>query len=130
MNLLASSAAGGGALITVLAVIAIFYVIAAYPLFRVAKLSSDRSDEAWMAWVPIANVFLMCRLARVSQWSLLIMLVTWIPVLGWFVSFGYFLFLWVKIGERFGRTGLGVVAGLIPLIGAWIFAFSIQPETA
>jgi hypothetical protein len=127
VNLLAS---GGGVLVTVLALFAVFYVLAAYPLYRVANLSSDRGADAWMAWVPIANAFLMCRLARVSQWSLLILLAGVIPLIGAFITFGYFLFLWVKIGERFGRTGLGVVAGLIPLIGAWIFALSIQPETA
>jgi Family of unknown function (DUF5684) len=128
VNLLASSSGGGG--LVLLALIAIFYVIAAYPLFRVAQLSSDRSPDAWMAWVPIANVLLMCRLARVTQWSALILLVGIIPLFGALITFGYFVFLWVKIGERFGRTGLGVLAGLLPLIGAWIFALSIQPETA
>jgi hypothetical protein len=30
--------------------------------------------------------------------------------------------LWLNIGRRFGRTGLGIAAGLVPILGAWVFA--------
>ena len=44
------------------------------------------------------------------------------------IAFAYIVVLWVKIGQRFGRTGLGVLAGMLPIVGAWIFAFLIANE--
>lgn len=61
---------------------------------------------------------------------MLVLLLAVIPIVGALVSIGYSLFLWVKIGDRFGRTGLAVLAGLLPVIGAWVFAFNITPEAA
>ena len=45
-----------------------------------------------------------------------------IPVLRSLIALGYPVFLWVKIGRRFDPTGLAVLAGLLPVIGAWVFA--------
>jgi hypothetical protein len=32
--------------------------------------------------------------------------------------------------QRFGRTGLAVVAWIVPAIGVWVFASAITPEPA
>ena len=125
------AAAGTGAIVTTLLVIVVVaYILAAYPLYRVAKATSDRGDQAWQAWVPIMNLVLMCRIAGISAWTILILLLGAIPLVGYLISFVYILTLWVKIGQRFQRTALGVIAGIVPVIGAWVFAFAIQPETA
>lgn len=72
----------------------------------------------------------MCRIARITAWSALILLVGVIPFIGGLVSIGYTIYLWVKIGRRFDRTGLAVVAAVIPVIGIWVFASKITPEHA
>lgn len=123
-------AAGAGPAMTILVIIAVFYALSVYPIYRVAKATHDCADEAWFAWIPILSTVLMCRIAKVSAWSMLVLLLSVIPLLSAFIALGYSLFLWVKIGQRFGRTGLAVVAGLLPVIGAWLFAFGITPETA
>jgi hypothetical protein len=61
---------------------------------------------------------------------MLVLLLSFIPLLGVLVALGYQVYLWAKVGQRFGRTGLGVVAAIVPLVGAWVFAFSIRPEQA
>jgi hypothetical protein len=103
-----------------------FFVLACYPLYRVAGRTHDLRDRAWMAWVPVGNVILMCRIARVTAWSAFVLLLALFPLVG----FVYFLMLWIKIGQRFGRTGLGVVAGVLPLLGPWALAFCIGAEPA
>lgn len=129
MMMLAASVSG--ALVTTLLVIGVVgYILAAYPLYRIAKATSDRGDQAWQAWVPIMNVILMCRIAGITAWTALILLLGAIPVFGGLIVFVYVLTLWVKIGQRFQRTALGVIAGIVPVIGAWVFAFAIRPETA
>jgi hypothetical protein len=130
MSMLAAAANPGAVLVTVILIIAVFYALAAYPVYRIAKATHDRADEAWFAWVPILSTVLMCRIGRVSAWSMLVLLLGILPIVGLLISLGYSLFLWVKIGDRFGRTGLAVLAGLLPVIGAWVFAFQITSETA
>ena len=125
------SAAPSGALLTAVVLVAVAaYVLGAYPLHRIAKHTADHADTAWYAWVPVLSLVLMCRIARVSAWTMLVLLLSFIPLLGVLVALGYQVYLWAKVGQRFGRTGLGVVAAIVPLVGAWVFAFSIRPEQA
>lgn len=125
-----AAAASGSVVTTLLVIVVVAYILAAYPLYRIAGATSDRRDQAWQAWVPIMNIVLMCRIAGITAWSALILLLGAIPVVGYLITFVYVLTLWVKIGQRFQRTALGVIAGVVPVIGAWVFAFAIRPETA
>jgi hypothetical protein len=118
----------GGVIVTLLVILAVFYVAAAYPLFRIAKLTRDCGDDAWFAWVPILNIILMCRIAGVSGWTALVLVLTVLPVIGWLVASIYLLVLWVKIGQRFNQTALGVIAWLLPIVGSWVFAFTAKAE--
>jgi hypothetical protein len=128
--MLLSASGGGAALMTILVFVGVVYALSAYPLYRIAKATSDRGDAAWYAWVPVLNLILMCRIAGVSAWTALILLLNVIPLFGALISLVYMLVLWVKIGQRFGRTGLAVVAWIVPILGAWLFAFLITPEHA
>ena len=125
-----AAAVSGSVVTTLLVILVVAYILAAYPLYRIAKATSDRGDQAWQAWVPIMNVVLMCRIAGITAWSALILLLGAIPVVGYLITFVYVLTLWVKIGQRFQRTALGVIAGIVPVIGAWVFAFAIRAEAA
>jgi hypothetical protein len=128
--LLLSSSVSGGVVLVLLALIAVAYVLGAYPLYRIAKATTDRVDEASWAWVPVLNMILMCRIARVSSWTALLLLVSWIPLFGALTMLAYTLILWVKIGQRFNCPGLGVVAWILPILGAWLLAYRITPEHA
>jgi Family of unknown function (DUF5684) len=128
--LLLSSSVSGGVVLALLALIAVAYGLGAYPLYRIAKATSDRVDEASWAWVPVLNIILVCRIAGVSSWTVLLLLVSWIPLFGALTILAYTLILWVKIGQRFNRPGLGVVAWILPILGAWLLAYRITPEHA
>ena len=128
--LLLSSSASGGVVLALLALVVVAYVLGAYPLYRIARATTDRADDATLAWVPVLNVILMCRIAGVSSWTVLLLLVSWVPLFGALTMLAYTLILWVKIGQRFNRPGLGVVAWILPIIGAWLLAYRITPEHA
>jgi hypothetical protein len=117
-----------------LAGLVVLQVLGMYPLWRVAKATSDRAADAKFAWVPIANVILMCAIARKTAWLTLALLVSTISILvgvgGGILGFPLMFWLWLHIGRRFGRTGLGAAAGLVPIVGVWAFALSVEPETA
>jgi hypothetical protein len=123
------AAVNGGVILFALLLLVVVYALSAYPLARIANRTSDCGDISWWAWVPVMNVILMCRIGRVNGWSALILLCSIVP-LGGLITVGYTIYLWVKIGDRFGRTGLAVLAALLPIVGPWIFAVAIKPEYA
>ena len=121
--------AGGGQLMTILVICAVFYALSVYPVYRVAKATHDLAGEAALASIPILSTVLMCQIresargrcrpaarrhsgARQPDRARLFGL----PV--------------GQLGQRFDRAGLAVMAGLLPVIGAWVFAFKIAPKAA
>jgi hypothetical protein len=106
------------------------FALGAYPLQRVAQSTGDQRGDAVYAWCPVLNTILLCRIAGMSAWWTLLLLMSIVPLFGFLTIIGFQVVLWVKIGERFHRTGLGWLAGLLPLIGAWVLAFNIDTETA
>lgn len=117
----------------------LIYIYTAWALMDIAKRL--KTKNAWLAWIPIANVYLMAKMAKKSPWPLWLLLL-WIPallifvspVIGWIffvlaiigtIIFGIFQYIWIwKICEARGRPGwwaiLSLVAsvlGAIPLIG-------------
>jgi hypothetical protein len=105
------------------------YALTVYPLYRIARHTADLDRRAWWAWVPLVNVVLMCRIGRVPAWTAPVLLLMIIPALKLAV-FAYVVYLWARIGKRFGRTWLGVAAGVLPLFGPWALAFGIDEERA
>ena len=51
--------AGGGQLMTILVICAVFYALSVYPVYRVAKATHDLAGEAALAWIPILSTVLM-----------------------------------------------------------------------
>lgn len=69
------------------------------------------TPNGWMAWIPILNLYLMCKVAGKSGAWLLLFL---IPV----VSFIALILIWMAIAERCGKPSWwGLLIVLIPLIG-------------
>ncbi|HYE65624.1 MAG TPA: DUF5684 domain-containing protein [Pyrinomonadaceae bacterium] len=65
---------------------------------------------AGLAWIPIANLFLMCRIARRPAWWGLLLL---IPLLNLF----FFALVWMSIAEVRGRPAWIGGLAVVPLIG-------------
>lgn len=86
-----------------------FYVYSALCLMSLAKKTT--TPNGWMAWIPILNLYLMCKVAGKSGAWLLLFL---IPV----VSFIALILIWMAIAERCGKSGWwGVLIVLIPVVG-------------
>ncbi len=86
----------------------VIFVYLAYTTMVLAhRLGVKRS---WLAWIPIANLYLMTKMAALPWW--------W--MLGFFIPFINFLvagYIWSEIGKRFNKPWwLGALTA-IPLIG-------------
>jgi hypothetical protein len=89
----------------------IFYLVAyvwlAICLMKIAEKTN--TPNGWLAWIPIANIYLMCVIAGKPWWWLLLMLIP-------FVNIVIFVILWWKISEVRGKPGWWGVLMLIPIV--------------
>ncbi len=120
---------GGGALASMFAlgvlfiVLVLLFILALYlytslALMAVAKRLKDPAP--WLAWIPIANLVLMARLAKMHWWPVLLLIGALIPLLGIFfaLAFAVFAFIWQwKICEARKRPGWWALLQLIPFVG-------------
>jgi hypothetical protein len=90
------------------------YVYSALALMTIAKKTN--TPNAWLAWIPIANFYLMTQIAKVPWWTFLIIFLSWIPVVGALLMVGVIIWWWWKISEARNRPGWWSILMLIPIV--------------
>ncbi len=86
----------------------VLYVYLAYTMMVLAHRLGHK--DSWMAWVPLANLYLLTQMAKREWW--------WI--FGLFVPYVNFFivgFLWSEIAQRFGKNPWIGAAIVLPVIG-------------
>ena len=114
----------GGILLIVIPII-IFGIFPTYCLQRISEKSNR--GVPWMAWVPIANFFLMCTIADVPYKSLWFLLLGFMPFVGIFCIYGYFIFIGYKMAQSLNKSiwwGMLTAIPLINVIAYGVLAFS------
>ena len=97
-----------------------FYIYSAICFQRIAIKSN--TEPSWHAWVPIANLFLLCKLARSSSWWILLCL---IPYLGFIFS----LILLSRVPKCLGVTDGSRFLMLVPLVNlVYLGYLAFRPE--
>ena len=71
------------------------YAYYSYSLQRIA--SRTYTENAWMAWIPILNMVLLCRVARQSLWFIIGLLIPYVNIL-------VLIYLWAEIAGILGKT--------------------------
>jgi len=80
--------------------------------------------HAWFAWIPLFNLYLMSRMAKMHWWPMLLILTFFIPVVNIFsiTALSVFIFFWhLKICTRINCPEWWALALLTPGIGSIIF---------
>jgi len=103
----------------------LFYVYSAVCLQIIAK-KTDR-HPAWMAWIPIANLFLMCKIGKLDYKWLLLLLVLFVPLIGPFFgplcALFWTAFAWYKIALARGKEGWIGAITVIPAVGFFTMGY-------
>jgi hypothetical protein len=84
------------------------YIYAAIAFMTMAK--SKGIPNGWLAFIPIANVYLMTQIGGIPWWWLLLCLVPIVNI------FAVFYILW-KVCEGMGRPGWWALLTIIPMLG-------------
>lgn len=106
-------------------VLIIFYIYYAICLQTIAKRTG--TEYGWMAWIPIANLFLMCNIGKVKYVWLLLVLTAFIPVVGKLLSplcnlalGGY---LWYMVAVARGKQGWIGAITVLPVVGLFTVGY-------
>ena len=78
--------------------------------------NKTKTKNSWLAFIPIANIYLMTQIAKVSGWWTLLILAAWIPIVGSLALAALAIYLWWLIAERRGRPGWWGILMIIPII--------------
>lgn len=112
---------------------AVIYIYSAICLQIIAKKTD--TQYGWLAWIPIANIFLMCNIGGVSYKWLLPILLIFVPVINVLGSlYSIFLtgYLWYMIAIARGKPGWIGILIFVPILGTFIvpgyLAFSKKEE--
>jgi len=89
----------------------VIYIYVAYTLMVLAGRLGHK--DAWMAWIPFANLYLMTKMAGREWWWVIGAIIT--PINIFVVPF-----LWFTIAGRLGKNPWIGAAIIIPFIGLFI----------
>jgi hypothetical protein len=105
-------------IIAPLIVLGILYAYIAFSLQTIA--TKTNTENGWLAWIPIANVYLMCKIAGKPGWWLLLFL---IPLVNIVIP----IIIWMGIAEARNKAswlGILVIVPIANLILPGYLAFS------
>jgi len=96
-----------GFLMVELILFAVFYVYFALALQTIAKKTN--TANAWLAWIPLVNIFLMLNIAQKPGWWFILCL---IPI----VNLVMLIIIWMAIAERRGKPGWWGIMWIVPVM--------------
>lgn len=86
------------------------YIYGAFCLQTIAQKTN--TENAWCAWVPFANLYLMCRIAGRPGWWILLFFVPLVNIV-------ILTILWMEIAKALGKPGwFGLLIILFPIIAS------------
>ncbi len=84
------------------------YIYYAYSLYVIAQ-KTGHEDNAWIAWIPIINIFLMLRITNEPMWWFILML---IPIVNVVIG----IIIWMKIAEARNKPNWWGILLLVPFV--------------
>lgn len=114
------------AIIIVLVVLLIMLYVYSAICLQIISIKTNQ-QPSWMAWIPIANLFLMCKIGKINYLWLLPIVISFIPVVGNHIGLPVnilvFGFLWYKIALARGKDGWIGILCVIPIIGLFTMGY-------
>jgi len=92
----------------------LYYLFFAYCLQVMAKKTN--TPDRWMAWIPVFQIYLMCKIAKRPGWWFLL---CFLPV----ISLVIFIILLVDIAKALGKPEWVGVLVILPIIGIFAWGY-------
>ncbi len=108
----------GGFLVFFIVFFIAIYIYVALTLMKTAQ--KLKTKNPWLAWIPVANLYLMSQMAGMHWWPVLLLISGFIPFVGWIgaVVLMVYTIIWqYHICEKRKRPGWWAILTLIPVFG-------------
>ena len=92
----------------------ITYVYMAFALMTIANKTN--TPNAWLAWIPIVNLYLITQIAQVPWWTLFVIFLGFIPIIGTLAVIAVMMWWWWKIAEARNKPGWYGILIAIPIV--------------
>ena len=92
----------------------VVYIYTAIVLMTLAKKTNTK--PAWLAWIPIANLYLTTKIAKVQWWTFFAFLLFLVPAIGWMGFTAVMIWWWWNIAERMKFPGWISLLLLVPVV--------------
>ena len=83
------------------------YVYIAYSVMVIANKTN--TPNGWLAWIPIVNLYLMCKIADKPGWWLILFLVPLVNVV-------FLILVWMGIAQARGKASWLGILMIIPVV--------------
>ena len=107
----------GGILLIALIVGLVVYLYVSFALMTLAK--KMKMERSWLAFIPVANLYLMSKMAKMHWWPVLLVIGTFFSEINEFFGFALTVFavIWMwKIFEEFKKPGWWAILMPIPFL--------------
>jgi hypothetical protein len=94
--------------------LAVLYVYMSLALMTIA--TKTNTQNGWLAWIPIANLFLMLNIAQKPAWWFILFL---IPL----VNIVIFIIIWMAIAEARHKPNWWGILMIVPVVGIVVPAY-------
>jgi hypothetical protein len=106
-NSLAAAGLGAGLIMIFLVFAAACYVYMALALQTIAN--KTKTENSWLAWIPIANIVLMLNVAKKPIWWIVLF---FIPV----VNIIFIIIVWMAMAEARGKPSWWGILMIVPVV--------------
>jgi len=102
----AAALAGGATMVVFCIIVLAAYVYTSLALQTIADKTN--TQNAWLAWIPIANVFLMLQIARKPIWWIILCLIPLVNII-------ILIVIWMGIAEARGKPSWWGILMIVPI---------------
>lgn len=107
-----------GMLVVFIIIAIALYIYQALALMNIAKRT--KTENEWLAWIPVGNLVLMANIAKMHWWPVLLLVLVFVPFINFLAIIAlvvfYIIWLW-KICEVRGKPGWWAILTIIPFVG-------------
>ncbi|MCX5709455.1 MAG: hypothetical protein NT088_01835 [Candidatus Omnitrophica bacterium] len=114
-------AVAAAAVLAMMFVVLVLYIYSSICIMFIAKKTAK--TPAWLAWIPIGNLFLLCKVAGISYWWLLLLLVYIVPIAGPLIFLAFCGYLWYKVALARNKPGWVGILWVIPIVNLVVMGY-------
>ena len=107
--------------IFIFVLLAAIYIYTSLALMTVAK--KNRTGPLWLAWIPVANVILMLKMAKLQWQWIFALLIGIIPIIGGALIMAGVVYVWWQICRHMHKPEWYAILMIVPFVNLVVLGY-------